>query len=83
MQRKQKPVFTIKKQHFSKSKKSHFFSKGLNHAFGQKMPFSSLLRFDQKRLEIMLSNFAKKKETFLTIKNTIFQSPKNRIFPKG
>ena len=47
------------------------------------MPFSSLLRFDQKRVEIMLRTFAKKKETFLTIKNTIFQSPKNRIFPKG
>ena len=31
----------------------------------------------------MLSNFVEKKETFLTTKNTIFQSPKNRIFPKG
>ena len=35
------------------------------------------------RLEIMLSDFPQEKETFLTLKNRIFQSPKNRIFPKG
>ena len=34
-------------------------------------------------LEIMLSDFAQEKGTFLTLKNRIFQSPKNRIFPKG
>ena len=78
---KKETFFDLKKQHFSKSKKSHFL-KGINPCF-KKMPFSSLLRFDQKRVEIMLRTFAKKKETFLTIKNTIFQSPKNRIFPKG
>ena len=31
----------------------------------------------------MLNDFAEKKETFLPIKNIIFQSLKNRIFPKG
>ena len=32
----------------------------------------------------MLSDFAQQKETFLTLKNRIFESPKNRIFfPKG
>ena len=31
----------------------------------------------------MLSDFPQEKETFLTLKNRIFQSPKNRIFPKG
>ena len=31
----------------------------------------------------MRADFAEKKETFLTIKNRLFQSPKNRIFPKG
>ena len=36
------------------------------------------------RLAIMLNDFAEKKETFLTINNIIFQSPKNRIlFSKG
>ena len=32
------------------------------------------------RLEITLSEFAMKKETFLTLKNRIFQSAKNHIF---
>ena len=31
----------------------------------------------------MLSDFAEKKETFLTIKNRIFQSSKKRTFSKG
>ena len=34
-------------------------------------------------LEIMLSVFVQEKRTFLTLKNRIFHSPKNRIFPKG
>ena len=34
-------------------------------------------------LEIMRSDFAQENGTFLTLKNRIFQSPKNRIFPKG
>ena len=37
-----------KKQNIPKSKRSHFFSKGLTHAFGKKMPNSSLFRFSQK-----------------------------------
>ena len=37
------------KKNFSKSKKSHLFSKGLIHTFGQKMPFFSLFRFDQNK----------------------------------
>ena len=35
------------------------------------------------RLEIMLSDFAEKKETCFDYKNIIFQSPKNRTFSKG
>ena len=31
---------------------------------------------------MVLSDFAEKKETFLTLKNRIFQSPENRIFSK-
>ena len=38
----------FKKQSFFKSKKSHF-PKGLTHAFGQKRPSFSLLRFGQNR----------------------------------
>ena len=35
------------------------------------------------RLEIMLNNVIDGKETFFGKKTSIFQSPKNRIFPKG
>ena len=38
----------FKQQSFLKSKKSHFF-KGLTHAFGQKMPIFSSLRFGQNK----------------------------------
>ena len=31
----------------------------------------------------MLSNFTEKKKPFFTLKTEFFQSPKNRIFPKG
>ena len=34
------------------------------------------------RLEIMLSDFAEKKETCFEYKNRIFQSPKKSAFPK-
>ena len=45
--REKETFFDPKKQNFSKSKKSHFFLKGLTHAFGQKNAIFSLLRFDQ------------------------------------
>ena len=34
-------------------------------------------------LEIMLSDFAEKKETFFDLKKQNFQTPKNRTFSKG
>ena len=43
-----KTCFDHKKQNFLKSKNSAF-PKGLTHAFGQKMPFFSLLRFGQNK----------------------------------
>ena len=46
---KKETFFDLEKQHFSKSKKPHFFSKGLTHAFGQKMPIFSLFKFDQNK----------------------------------
>ena len=80
---KKETCFDYKKQNFSKSKKCAF-SKRLTHAFAQKKPFFPLSRFDhKKRLEIMLFDFAEKKDTFLTFKNRISQSLRNRIFSKG
>ena len=58
-----------------------YFQRGQPMLLTQKCEFFSLFTID--RLEIMLGDFAEKKETFLTIKNRLFQSPKNRIFPKG
>ena len=78
--------FDYKKENFSKSKKSHFFfSKGLTHAFGQKMLFFLYFDLIKIRLEIMLCDFQEKKQNFFGLKKTvrIFESPKNRIFSKG
>ena len=57
-----------------------FFQKGLIHAFGQKMLFFLYFNLLKIRLEIMLSVLAEKKKPVLTIKNGIFQSPKNPLF---
>ena len=54
-ERKETSFHFKKKQRFSKTKKSHFFSKGLTHAFGKKMPFFLYLDLIKIRLEIMLS----------------------------
>ena len=74
-----------KNQNFLKSKKSAL-AKGLTHAFGQKMPFFSLLRFGQIRLQIMLNYLEeKKKKPFLTIKKRteFFKVQKIAFFFKG
>ena len=81
--RKKKPFLALNNTICENPKKSLFF-KGVNPCFWSKNAnYLVYLDLVKIRLEIMLSTFAEKKETFLTIKNTIFQSPKNRIFPKG
>ena len=77
-----KNFFGPKKQNFSKPKKSAF-PKGLAYAFRQKMPFSLYLDLVNIRLKIMVNYFEETKETFLTIKNRIFQSSKNALFQRG
>ena len=50
---------------------------GLAHAFGQKMPFSSLLRFGQNKTKKTLNYFKeKKKKPFLTITKEFFKVQK-------
>ena len=44
--RKKKPFFTLKNRVFPKNR---IFSKGLSHAFSQKMPIFRLFRFGQKK----------------------------------
>ena len=72
---KKETFFDYNNKNFSKSQKSPF-AKGLTHVLVKKMPiFFVYLFFEKFRLEVMLSDFAQEKETFLTLKN--------RIFPKG
>ena len=49
----------------------------------KKCQFFLYLVLVKTRLEIRLNNVLDKKETFFEYKNKIFQSPKNRIFPRG
>ena len=49
----------------------------------KKCQFFVYLDLVKRRLEIMVNDFAEKKNLFLAIKNRIFQSLKNRTFPKG
>ena len=80
---KKETFFDLKKQHFSKSNRSHFF-KGVNPYFLAKntnfILNSNLIKIS---LEIMLSNFAEKRETFLTLNDRIFQSLKSALFQRG
>ena len=72
---KKETFFDYNNKNFSKSQKSPF-TKGLTHVLVKKMPIFFVYLFLEKfRLEVMLSDFAQEKETFLTLKN--------RIFPKG
>ena len=76
---KKETFFDLKKQHFSKSKKSHLL-KGINPCFWPKNAiFFLYLDLIKKRLEIMLNYLEERKKTFLTIKNKMFQSPKNLL----
>ena len=49
----------------------------------KKCQFFVYLYLVKIRLEIMLNDFGEKKETFLAIKNRIFQSLNNCTFPYG
>ena len=79
---KKETFFDYKKENFSKSKKSHFLSKRVNPCFWPKNASFSLFRFGQIRLEIMLSDFAEKKEACFDYKKTeFFKVHKNPLFP--
>ena len=78
-----KTFFGHKKCNRSKSQKLHF-SKGVNPCFWSKNVVFFLELFSVKiRPEILLNSVRDRKKPFLALTNVIFQSPKNRIFPKG
>ena len=77
---KKKAFFTLKTEFFQ-SPKNRIFPKGLTYDLVKKCQFFLSLDLVKIRLEIMLSDFADKKETFLTIiKTEFFKVEKNRIF---
>ena len=81
-------AFVEKKQTFfdyNKLSQKSLFPKGLSNALVTKCQFFSLMLIIlmKIRLEIMLSDFAEKKETCFDYKNRIFQSPKNSLFQSG
>ena len=80
--RKKKPFLALNNTICENPKKS-LFLKGVNPCFWSKNA-SYLVYLDlvKIRLETMLSTFAEKKETFLTIKNN-FSKSKQSYFSKG
>ena len=78
-----KNLFDLKKQNFSNSKISHFF-KGVNPYFWPKNAnYLVYLDLVKIRLEIMLGDFAEKKETCFDYKKYKFSNSKISHFFKG
>ena len=75
---------TIKKQNIPKSKTSHFVFKRVNPCFWLKYAIFFLsLDLIKIRLEIMLSEFARKRETFFDLKKHNFSKfKKSHVFSK-
>ena len=73
---KKETFLSIKKQNFS-SPKTCIFSK--KKAEFSKVQFLLYLDLVKIRLEIILNYLEERKETYLTLKERIFQSPNNRI----
>ena len=70
-QRKKKPFLAIKNIIFQ-SLKNRIFPKGLTHGFGKKCQFFISLDLIKIRLEIILSEFPMKKETFFDLEKQNF-----------
>ena len=79
-EQKKETLFDYKKQHFSKSKKSHICQRGYSMLLARKCHFFLSLDLIKIRLETILLSLQWKKKPFLNLKNRIFQSAKNRIF---
>ena len=80
---KKETFLDYKKREFFKVQKiAFFFSKGLIHTFGQKMPFFLYFHLVKIRLEIMLMTLQRKKKPVLTIKTEFFKVQKIH-FSKG
>ena len=79
---KKKAFFTLKTE-FIQSPKNRIFSKGLTYDLVKKCQFFLYLDLVKIRLEIMLNDFAEKKETFFGYKKQNFSKSKKSHFSKG
>ena len=79
---KKKAFFTLKTE-FIQSPKNRIFSKGLTYDLVKKCQFFLYLDLVKIRLEIMLYDFAEKKETFFGYKKQNFSKSKKSHFSKG
>ena len=79
---KKKAFFTLKTEFFPSPKK-RVFPKGLTYDLVKKCQFFLSLDLVKIRLEIMLNDFAEKKETFFGYKKQNFSKSKKSHFSKG
>ena len=79
---KKKAFFTLKTEFFPSPKK-RVFPKGLTYDLVKKCQFFLSLDLVKIRLEIMLNDFAEKKETFFGYKKQNFSKSKKSAFPMG
>ena len=77
---KKETLFDYKKQHFSKSKKSHICQMGYSMLLARKCHFFSFFRFDQNKTRNNTSEFAMEKETFFELEKQNFSKCKKWHF---
>ena len=84
-EKKKKPFLTLKNRISQSPKKIAFSLKGVNPCFWPKNAnFFLCLQLIKKRLEIMLGDFAEKKEIFFDLKKTeFFKLQKIPLFQRG
>ena len=81
MKKKKKPFLTMKNRIFQSPKKIAFFLEGVNPCFWPKNAnFFLYLELTIKRLEIMLGDFAEKKEIFFDLKKQNCSNSKKSHF---
>ena len=81
--REEKKLFNLTKQNFSKSKKSHFFSKGVNLCFCPKNAnFFSLFKFDQNKPRNNAYWLCREKRNLFYFKKQIFLKSRKSHFSK-
>ena len=79
---KKETFFDYKNWIFQSPKNRIFFSKGLTHASGQKMPIFSLFKFDQTKPRNNPFWLCRERKTLFGLKKQNFSKSKKSAFPK-